>query len=154
MGAMVSCACCGEAEATELEVPLSPGASPRADGRGGEKPPQFFAAALAGLPVSLILQDKSRMDCRVRINEGRDSIVLLCDNKVRTIALVNIKSLLHTPQQLQRVDYSAGISGADHCVAVHILETGNCIPLFFHDEDSKSYFVAVVEALVSQIQHQ
>lgn len=58
----------------------------------------------------------------------------------------DIKAILHTPEQLRRVESSAGITeSADVCAAVHLKATGNCIPLFFTSPADKAHFVECLE---------
>jgi len=96
-----------------------------------------------GIDVNIILQDKSRLKCKVKLDRAAKGLVLTCGAKVRTIILSEIRSILHTAEQLSRVENSAGIGVSEPCAAIH-LSTGNCIPLFFVSEDSKKCFVEVV----------
>jgi len=57
----------------------------------------------------------------------------------------DIKSILHTTEQLKRVESSAGITDIERCAAIHLAASGNCIPLFFTDTHDKTIFVDVVE---------
>lgn len=86
-------------------------------------------------------QDKSRLDCRAKLSKDNKALELSCDLKSRTVELSSVKSVLHTPAQLQRVDCSAGITPGDFCVAIHLAATGNCIPFFFPTLQEKNIFV-------------
>lgn len=94
-----------------------------------------------GVSVGLILQDKSRLDCKVKLTGNNSSLELSCDRKSRIVELSSVKSVLHTSEQLRRVDCSAGIAPGDFCVAIHLAATGNCIPLFFPSLREKNLFV-------------
>lgn len=98
-----------------------------------------------GIDVNIILQDKSRLKCKVKLSRETKGLILTCGSKVRNIALSDIKSILHTSEQLARVENSAGIGVSEPCAAIH-LSSGNCIPLFFVSEDSKRGFVQVVNS--------
>lgn len=94
-----------------------------------------------GVSVGLILQDKSRLECKVRLTAENNSLELSCDRKSRIVELSSVKSVLHTSEQLRRVDCSAGIAPGDFCVAIHLAATGNCIPLFFPSLREKNLFI-------------
>jgi len=98
-----------------------------------------------GIDVNIILQDKSRLKCKVKLDRDGKCLILTCGSKVRNIALLDIKSILHTPQELARVENSAGIGVNEPCAAIH-MASGNCIPLFFVSEDSRRGFVKVVNS--------
>jgi len=98
-----------------------------------------------GIDVNIILQDKSRLKCTVKLDREGKCLILTCGAKVRTILLQDIKSILHTPQELARVENSAGIGVTEPCAAIH-MSSGNCIPLFFGSEESRRSFVKVVRA--------
>jgi len=104
---------------------------------------EFTKRIADGIDVNIILQDKSRLKCKVKLDKDAKGLILTCGTKVRTIMLSEIKSVLHTAEQLSRVENSAGIGVSEPCAAIH-LSTGNCIPLFFVSEDSKKCFVQVV----------
>lgn len=92
-------------------------------------------------------QDKSRLDCVVKLLADSSGIELSCDRKSRVIKFSDIRTVLYTPEQLKRVDYSAGISGNDYCVALHLAASGNCIPLFFSNASDRDCFATTVEKL-------
>jgi len=98
-----------------------------------------------GIDVNIILQDKSRLKCKVKLDRDGKCLILTCGTKVRTILLVDIKTILHTPQELARVENSAGIGVNEPCAAIH-MASGNCIPLFFVSEESRRSFVKAVNA--------
>ncbi|OEH79555.1 uncharacterized protein LOC34623869 [Cyclospora cayetanensis] len=94
-----------------------------------------------GLSVGLILQDKSRLDCKVKLTANNSALELSCDRKSRVVELSSVKNVLYTSEQLKRVDCSAGIAPGDFCVAIHLCSTGNCIPLFFPSVREKNLFI-------------
>ncbi|CDJ45812.1 hypothetical protein, conserved [Eimeria brunetti] len=89
-------------------------------------------------------RDKSRLQCWAKLRGDNSALELSCEKKSRTVEVGAIKSLLHTPQQLQRVDGSAGITPEDFCVALHLSASGNCIPFFFGSLRDKNLFVLTV----------
>jgi len=176
MGATSSC--CGAQEAPETELDLSPGvprisksprggegsSSARRTSNGAEAPPaedamkeptddgmeSFMTRLEEGIAVFIILQDKSRLKCKVKLATELKSLILTCGPKVRTISLADIKAVLHTVEQLNRVENAAGIGANEPCAAVHLM-TGNCIPLFFISEDDKRRFVRAIATSQKEI---
>lgn len=90
--------------------------------------------------VKLIMQDRSKLDCEVVFDST--SISLSGDGKCRNIGIDEIHQLLYSKEELSRVESSAGISDSDNCVAIHLKESGNCIPLFFKSQQDKERFIA------------
>ncbi|KAH7648301.1 CP15 60 sporozoite 60K [Cryptosporidium bovis] len=90
--------------------------------------------------VKLIMQDRSKLDCEVVFDST--SISLSGDGKCRNIGIDEIHQLLYSKEELSRVESSAGISDSDNCVAIHLKESGNCIPLFFKNQQDKERFIA------------
>jgi len=112
---------------------------------GSEAMREFVKRLQEGIEVSIILLDKSRLQCQAKLSPSTRALILTCGTKVRSIPFAEIKSLLHTKEQLGRVENSAGIGTEEACVAVH-LTSGNCIPLFFTSEDEKARFVRIILA--------
>lgn len=63
------------------------------------------------------------------------------------IPLSDVKSLLHTRDQLKRVETRANLVDDENCVALHLLESGNCIPLRFAEPKNKHVFVEMMKHL-------
>lgn len=113
--------------------------------RGADDATATFRQRLEkGIEVHLILQDEAKLKCQVRLDRSNDFILLSCDKKVRAIGMQDIKAILHTPSELQRVESSAGITNFDTCAAIHLTASGNCIPLFFLSAADKNMFVTVL----------
>ncbi|CBZ50753.1 unnamed protein product [Neospora caninum Liverpool] len=142
--------CCGEAADSQLEIETpengSKAASPPED-LPKRYSPEFLERLHKGLTIGLILQDKSRLDCMVKLTEGNSAIELSCERKSRVVKLSGIRNILYTAEQLRRVDCSAGISKNDFCVALHLVTSGNCIPLFFSNPEDRDCFVLVLQEL-------
>ncbi|CUV07442.1 CP15/60 sporozoite 60K protein [Cryptosporidium parvum] len=132
--------CCSFADehsltSTQLVVGNGSGASETASNH-----PQEEVNDINTFNVKLIMQDRSKLDCEVVFDST--SISLSGDGKCRNIALDEIHQLLYSKEELSRVESSAGISDSDNCVAIHLKESGNCIPLFFNNSQDKERFVA------------
>ncbi|EEA06794.1 uncharacterized protein CMU_014700 [Cryptosporidium muris RN66] len=91
--------------------------------------------------VQLIMQDRSKLGCEVMIDST--NVTLYGDGKCRNIPMSDIHQLLHTKEELARVESSAGINDSDNCVAIHLRESGNCIPLFFKTSQDKDKFTKI-----------
>ncbi|KYF41501.1 IMC sub-compartment protein ISP1 [Toxoplasma gondii ARI] len=102
---------------------------------------------LAGMAVLVLLQDGTRLQCILHYNEADSSLSISCEDKVRVIPLSDIKALLHTRDQLQRVETKANLVDDESCVALHLLESGNCIPLRFDGVKDKTCFVDLLKKL-------
>ncbi|CBZ52845.1 hypothetical protein NCLIV_026340 [Neospora caninum Liverpool] len=102
---------------------------------------------LSGMAVLVLLQDGTRLQCILHYNETDNSLSISCEDKVRVIPLSDVKALLHTRDQLQRVETKANLTDDDSCVALHLLESGNCIPLRFDSVREKTCFVELLKKL-------
>ncbi|CDJ45275.1 hypothetical protein, conserved [Eimeria tenella] len=131
--------CCGDSS-DPLQVPLE-ALSGSEQQLAQHFRPEMAEALKEGLAVGLILQDKSRLECVVRLSSSEDSLLLSCEAKSRVVPLQSIKALLHSSSQLLRVDCSAGIRPSDFCAALHLAASGNCIPLFFASLRDKNLFL-------------
>ncbi|PFH33304.1 IMC sub-compartment protein ISP1 [Besnoitia besnoiti] len=102
---------------------------------------------LSGMAVLVLLQDGTRLSCVLHYNAKDASLSISCEDKVRVIPLSDIKALLHTHEQLQRVETKANLVDDECCVALHLLESGNCIPLRFENVVDKCCFVDLVKQI-------
>lgn len=66
------------------------------------------------------------------------------------IPLSDVKSLLHSRDQLKRVETRANLVDDENCVALHLLESGNCIPLRFAEAMDKHTFVEMMRKLKAE----
>eukprot|EP00921_Rhytidocystis_pertsovi_P011961 GHVQ01019378.1.p2 GENE.GHVQ01019378.1~~GHVQ01019378.1.p2 ORF type:complete len:246 (-),score=20.83 GHVQ01019378.1:1753-2490(-) len=101
-----------------------------------------------GLPVTLILKDRKKVEGRCRVDTRSGKILLTCNRKIRIISFSGVLRLLHTPIELEKIESRAG--GQDHyhqnCVAVQLKKTHSCIPLFFDDLQDKLLFLHSVSS--------
>eukprot|EP01068_Selenidium_serpulae_P018363 Selendium_serpulae@DN6452_c0_g1_i2.p1 len=146
MGTQISGCCGGQTKDAQLEIathinkqgPHDKVATP------DNNKADFLAKIQDGIDVEVILQDKSKLKCLMMYNKDVASLILSCDNKTRNIPLADVKSVLHTMDQLKRVETAAGILEGDPCAAIHLAQSGNCIPLFFRTVAEKDFFVELV----------
>lgn len=104
----------------------------------------------AGLNITVLLQDATKLSCTLHLNAADNSLSISCEDKVRVIPLSDVKSLLHTRDQLKRVETRANLVDDGNCVALHLLESGNCIPLRFEEAKDKSIFVEMMRQLKAE----
>lgn len=64
--------------------------------------------------------------------------------QVRVIPLSDIKALLYKREQLELIENKADLAEDKRCVALHLLESGNCIPIRFDTQTDKTAFVEIV----------
>eukprot|EP00923_Selenidium_pygospionis_P018016 GHVN01031583.1.p1 GENE.GHVN01031583.1~~GHVN01031583.1.p1 ORF type:complete len:173 (+),score=14.83 GHVN01031583.1:239-757(+) len=165
MGGQVSGCCGGSPKESQLEISAHtnkvPNGDKYVDGHSNTVPiqqneenpdivtaesQQFLEQMVHGIGVEVILQDKSKLKCQLSYRQTDNCLVLCSDNKTRSIALADVKSVLHSAEQLKRVETAAGILETDPCAAIHLSKTGNCIPVFFASMDEKDKFVEMVNA--------
>lgn len=156
MGSEIS-SCCGESidrstqedtDSSSLKNNVHASDSDGLDGLELSKARELF---YQGFEVELILQNQERLKCNVRLDRSNSFLLLRNERKARIIYMKDIKEILHTPDDLQRIEKDAGIEQHHVCAAIHLGVTGNCIPLFFDTPQEKSIFVRITnEARLSQ----
>lgn len=106
-----------------------------------------------GIPIRVILQDRSTLSCQIQLDRTHEHLLLSCDKRVRLIPLHDIKAFLSTPEQLKRVESCSIPIQPEICAAIHLGSSGNCIPLFFDFARDKALFLEVVETVRSAAKH-
>ncbi|KAL8430155.1 hypothetical protein Efla_001819 [Eimeria flavescens] len=104
----------------------------------------------SGMGITVLLQDGTQLSCTLHLNPADNSLSVSCEDKVRVIPLSDVKSLLSTRDQLKRVETRANLVDDENCVALHLLESGNCIPLRFEQAADKYVFVEMVKQLKAE----
>ncbi|KAF8821920.1 hypothetical protein IE077_000147 [Cardiosporidium cionae] len=112
----------------------------------------FLQRFKKSLEVELTTQDCSRLTCKVALAESMDKIMLMYQKKAKHINFREIKEILHTVEQLSLVDSQAGVNTSIPCVAIQLLESNNCIPLFFKNIEEKLYFVEAMQRMLTTSQ--
>ncbi|CDJ37658.1 Apicomplexan CP 15/60K like protein, related [Eimeria tenella] len=100
-----------------------------------------------GMAIIVLLQDGTKLACTLHLNPSDKSLSISCEDKVRVIPLSDVKSLLHTRDQLKRVETKANLVDDENCVALHLIESGNCIPIRFEAVKDKHIFVEMMKQL-------
>ncbi|KAL8453919.1 hypothetical protein Emed_000630 [Eimeria media] len=104
----------------------------------------------SGMAITVLLQDGTKLSCTLHLSPADNSLSISCEDKVRVIPLSDVKSLLHTREQLKRVETRANLVDDENCVALHLLESGNCIPLRFTETPDKHIFVEMLRQLKAE----
>eukprot|EP00922_Rhytidocystis_sp_ex-Travisia-forbesii_P001764 GHVS01002493.1.p1 GENE.GHVS01002493.1~~GHVS01002493.1.p1 ORF type:complete len:182 (+),score=39.83 GHVS01002493.1:199-744(+) len=99
----------------------------------------------AGMDVFVLLQDGTKLSCVLTYSSPEESLSISCEDKVRVIPISDIKSLLSTREQLKRVETKADLTDDPNCVAMHLAESGNCIPIRFAQSESKLLFLQFIK---------
>eukprot|EP00386_Alphamonas_edax_P010785 GDKI01034556.1.p2 GENE.GDKI01034556.1~~GDKI01034556.1.p2 ORF type:complete len:165 (-),score=41.09 GDKI01034556.1:22-516(-) len=105
-----------------------------------------------GVKVTVLLQDGTSLLCNLSLNKDAKTLSVNFQEKVRLIPIRDIRGLLSGAEQLKRVETKAMLATDERCVAVHLEESGNCIPLKFSTADDKTYFIEVVKHIKRQDQ--
>lgn len=104
----------------------------------------------SGMAITVLLQDGTKLSCTLHLNPADNSLSISCEDKVRVIPLSDVKSLLYSREQLKRVETRANLVDDENCVALHLLESGNCIPIRFAEVMDKHVFVEMMKHLKSE----
>lgn len=98
-----------------------------------------------GLPIRVILQDGSDLNCTLMLDLNTRSLVIRNGAKMRVVAFSNVKNVLTTPQQLARVETQGDITKDPVAVALHLSTADSCIPLRMDTEEDKLHFVETLK---------
>ncbi|PPS96363.1 Uncharacterized protein GY17_00001661 [Cryptosporidium hominis] len=98
--------------------------------------------ALIGIQAEIILKDGSTTDCKVSFSDEEDDLSFICNDKVKAVPWSNIKEIFTTKSELRMVNTRAPIfKDPTLIIALHLKDTGNCIPLKFDSKKSKEDFL-------------
>ncbi|KOB63390.1 hypothetical protein PFHG_05138 [Plasmodium falciparum HB3] len=77
-----------------------------------------------------------------RLKNNIQIVVLL---QVRMINFSDIRSLLYGEEQLKRVETQANLINDNCCLALHLDDSGNCIPIKFGSVKEKNLFIFIMK---------
>eukprot|EP00915_Cephaloidophora_sp_WS-2016_P001033 GHVH01001388.1.p1 GENE.GHVH01001388.1~~GHVH01001388.1.p1 ORF type:complete len:161 (+),score=18.45 GHVH01001388.1:60-542(+) len=101
-----------------------------------------------GIEMNIVLAVGHGLKCILRYNPDSKAIVIMRGDNRRVLALSSITRILHTEEQLSRVETQATLDS--HCCAMLLL-TGTCITCrFFKEIDCKS-FVSVIGTMLNDL---
>ncbi|KAF8822570.1 IMC sub-compartment protein ISP1 [Cardiosporidium cionae] len=109
----------------------------------------FKARLQKGIGILVLLQDGTKLPCILCLNLTERAISISCDDKVRVIPISDIRQLLETKEQLWRVETKANLIEDPKCIALHLAESGNCIPIRFDSDGEKQNFASIIHAMKS-----
>ncbi|OII72023.1 uncharacterized protein cubi_01356 [Cryptosporidium ubiquitum] len=98
--------------------------------------------ASTGIQAEIILKDGSAINCKVSFSDNEDDLSFICDDKVKAVPWSNIKEIFTTKNELKMVNTRAPIfKDQTLIIALHLRDTGNCIPLKFNSKQEKEDFL-------------
>lgn len=98
--------------------------------------------ASIGIQAEIILKDGSTMNCKISFSDKEDDLSFIYDDKVKAVPWSNIKEIFTTRNELKMVNTRAPIfKDQALIVALHLRDTGNCIPLKFDSKKNKEEFL-------------
>ncbi|KAJ1610239.1 apicomplexan CP 15/60K like protein [Cryptosporidium canis] len=98
--------------------------------------------AMIGIPAEIILKDGSTTSCKVSFSDTESDLSFICDDKVKAVPWSNIKEVFTKKNELKMVNTKVPLfKDPALIVALHLKDTGNCIPLRFNSKQCKEEFL-------------
>ncbi|AFZ80510.1 hypothetical protein BEWA_033650 [Theileria equi strain WA] len=98
--------------------------------------------------IVVLLEDGSKLACTLHVNCQDNLIRIACDRQVREIKFKSVKKILHTKEELSRVQTNGCPINYGTTVAFHLVENGNCIPLSFNNTHEKKLFLNILSPYI------
>ncbi|KAF7459353.1 IMC sub-compartment protein ISP1 [Cryptosporidium felis] len=109
--------------------------------RGSTSNIKYFKEA-EGIQAGIILKDGSIANCKLVFSDNDIDLSFICDNKIKAVPWNNIKELFTTKRELRMVNIPIPLhKDPALMVALHLSDTGNCIPLKFNSKQNKEDFL-------------
>ncbi|BAM38633.1 conserved hypothetical protein [Theileria orientalis strain Shintoku] len=96
------------------------------------------------LDVIVLLEDGTKLSCTLHVNCETSLVRIACDKQVREIDFGSVKKILHTKDELSRIQTNGNTMNFNTTVAFHLLENGNCIPVSFSNTHEKKMFLNIL----------
>ncbi|SCM23010.1 inner membrane complex sub-compartment protein 1, putative [Plasmodium chabaudi chabaudi] len=96
------------------------------------------------IQIVVLLQDGTKLPCNLQANFAEKTLCISCHQKVRMINFSDIRSLLYGEEQLKRVETQANLISGNCCLALHLDDSGNCIPIKFEAMKDKNLFIYIM----------
>eukprot|EP00922_Rhytidocystis_sp_ex-Travisia-forbesii_P070907 GHVS01105841.1.p1 GENE.GHVS01105841.1~~GHVS01105841.1.p1 ORF type:complete len:731 (+),score=107.57 GHVS01105841.1:437-2629(+) len=112
-----------------------------------EEVTSFRHDLLDGVGIIVLLQDGTRLLCQLTLSMTKRTLSIRCNEKVRILNVSDIQNLLYGRRELRKVETKANIKNDKCCVALHLVGSGNCIPLHFETPERAMMFVDIVQHL-------
>lgn len=106
---------------------------------------EFSGRLLGGVAVIVLLQDGTHLLCDLSLSPTTRTLSIRCNEKLRILNVSDIQNLLYGKKELRKVETKADIKNDLCCVALHLVGTGNCIPLHFETQHETMMFVDLVQ---------
>lgn len=97
------------------------------------------------VPIIVLLQDGAKLPCQLQSNFDERTLCISCQQKERMIHFSDIRTVLHGEEQLKRVETQANLIKDNCCLALHLDESGNCIPIKFETVKDKNLFIYLMK---------
>ncbi|VWU50997.1 inner membrane complex sub-compartment protein 1 [Hepatocystis sp. ex Piliocolobus tephrosceles] len=97
------------------------------------------------IQIVVLLQDGTKLPCNLQANFNEKTFCISCHQKVRMINFIDIRSLLYGEEQLKRVETQANLVSDNCCLALHLNDSGNCIPIKFGTVKEKNLFIYIMK---------
>ncbi|KAK1937644.1 hypothetical protein X943_003569 [Babesia divergens] len=98
--------------------------------------------------VYMPFKDGGKLSCTLHVDCTQSLIVIACDDQIREMKFESVKKILHTREELSRVQTHGPNLNFNSSVALHLLENGNCIPLTFNTSQEKKLFLNIMRPFI------
>lgn len=96
------------------------------------------------IPIIVLLQDGAKLSCQLQADFTEKTLCISCQQKERLISFDDIRAVLCGEEQLKRVETQANLIKDNCCLALHLDESGNCIPIKFESVKDKNLFIHIM----------
>ncbi|GIX65837.1 inner membrane complex sub-compartment protein 1, putative [Babesia caballi] len=101
-----------------------------------------------GCWVVKAVQDGTKLSCTLHVDCEQMLFRIACEDQVREMKFDAVKKLLHTREELSRVQTQGQSLNVNSSVALHLVENGNCIPLTFNNYHEKRLFLNIMRPYI------
>ncbi|KAK1444170.1 PH-like domain containing protein [Babesia gibsoni] len=106
---------------------------------------QHFRDRLAtAVNVTVLLEDGGQLSCTLHVDLDKKLMRIACEDQVREMKFDAVKKILHTKDELSRVQTNDRCLNIQNSVALHLVENGNCIPFTFNTSQEKKFFLNIL----------
>jgi len=108
----------------------------------------FLQELKGGIEVNIVLAVGHGLKAMIQFDIESKAIIIMRGDNRRLIELRSLTRILHTPEQLTRIETQASLDS--RCAAI-LLITGTCITLRFYKEVDCKSFVSVIGTMLYQL---
>lgn len=106
---------------------------------------EFKKRLSENISIIVLLQDGAKLLCQLQANFDEKTLCISCQQKERLISFNDIRTVLCGEEQLKRVETQANLTKDNCCLALHLDESGNCIPIKFETVKDKNLFIYLMK---------